>query len=57
MQPGFPLLQTAEGGESGSRQELFTSIWWCGYSHHLPAVEGRFLGRRDEEGEQVLGNL
>ena len=57
MQSGFPLLQTAEGGESGSRQELFVSIWWCGYSHHLPAVEGRFLGWRDEGGERVLDRL
>ena len=27
------------------------------YSHHLPAGDGRFLGRRGEEGELVLGLL
>ena len=57
MQSGFPLLQTAEGGESGSRQEHFVSIQWRGYSHRLPAVEGCFLGRHDEKGDRVLGRL
>ena len=27
------------------------------YSHHLPAADGRFLGRRGEGGELVLGLL
>ena len=27
------------------------------YSHHLPAGDGRFLGRRGEGGELVLGLL
>ena len=27
------------------------------YSHHLPAGDGRFLGRREEGGELVLGLL
>ena len=27
------------------------------YSHHLPAEDGLFLGRRGEEGELVLGLL
>ena len=57
MQSGFPLLQTAKGGESGFSQELFESIKPFGYSHHLPAVEGRFLGRCGEGGERVLGRL
>ena len=29
----------------------------CGYLHHLPAVEGRFPGRRGEGEERVLGRL
>ena len=56
MQSGFPLLLTARGGESGVRQELFEFIQ-CGHSHHLPAVEGRFPGRRGEGEERVLGRL
>ena len=33
------------------------SIQRCSHSHHLPAVEGRFLGRRGDGEEQVLGRL
>ena len=57
MQSGFPLLQTARGGESGFRQEHFEFVKPCVYSHHLPAVEGRFLGRRGEGEERALGRL
>ena len=32
-------------------------ILGCRYSHHLPAVDGRFLGQRGEGGELVLGLL
>ena len=32
------------------------SLQHC-YSHHLPVVGGRFLGRRGEGGELVLGLL
>ena len=32
-------------------------ILGCCYSHHLPEVDGRFLGRRGEGGELVLGLL
>ena len=32
-------------------------IYSSRYSHHLPTVDGRFLGRRGEGGELVLGLL
>ena len=56
-QSGFPLLKTAAGTESGSCQEHFVVHTGCCYSHHLPAVEGRFLGQREKGGELVLGLL
>ena len=46
------------GRESGSRSLFiffFFFILGGRYSHHLPAAEGRFLGRHGEGGELVLG--
>ena len=48
------LLRT---GNQSLVKNFLVSIKWSGYSHHLPAVEGRSLGRRDEGGERLLARL
>ena len=35
----------------------FQSIQWCSHLHHLPAVEGRFLGWHGDGEERVPGRL
>ena len=51
-QSGSPLLWLPLDRESGSCQGILF-ILGCRYSHHLPEVDGRFLGRRGG-GEMVL---
>ena len=56
-QSGFPLLRTDFSGRDRDSVKFLCLYLVSCYSHHLPAGDGRFLGRRGEGGELVLGLL
>ena len=56
-QSGLPLLLTAYSGRDRDLVKVLCLYLVSRYSHHLPAGDGHFLGRRGEGGELVLGLL
>ena len=56
-QSDFLYLRTAYSGRDRDLIKFLCLYVVSRYSHHLPAGDGRFLGRRGEGGELVLGLL